>query len=60
MFISVYLKVFDFTGLAIISAILGISKTFIQLPVQIIFAEHLSMERYTIDCWIYNESQTKD
>lgn len=45
MLISVFLNVFDFMALAIVSAILGFFRTFIILPTPIAFAEHLPMER---------------
>lgn len=42
---SVFLNVFDFIGMAAITAILGFFRTWIHVPLPLVFAEYLSQER---------------
>lgn len=44
--ILVFLEVYDFKGLAIVSAIMGFLKTLVFLPTPLVLAEYLSKRRY--------------
>jgi hypothetical protein len=40
-----FLCVFDFNGMAIITAIMGFLRTWVHVPLPLVFAEYLSQER---------------
>lgn len=42
----VFLNVFDFYGIAILTAIMGFFRTWLHVPLPLVFAEYLSSERY--------------
>lgn len=45
--VSVFLGIFDFTGMAIITGVMGFFRTWIHVPMPLVFAEYLPQERYS-------------
>lgn len=45
---SVFLEMFDFNGMAIITGVMGFFRTWIHVPMPLVFAEYLTQERYPL------------
>lgn len=41
----VFLYIYTFTGMIVVAVLLGVFRTFINVPVSLIYAEHLPTER---------------
>lgn len=46
VFFVVFLRVFDFQGMAIITAVMGFLRTWIHVPLPLVFGEYLPKERW--------------
>lgn len=42
----VFLNIFDYTGMLAVTAVMGFFRTWIHVPLPLVFAEHLPTERY--------------